>query len=215
MPRKPISDEQRKALRAWYCQQHPRPRQIDAIKWFEEQFQHRITQSTVSETLSSRFAYLETVKPRASTASYRQRQPQWPILEAILFEWYEAIDKQNGIVTGELLLGKARQIWPQIPQYRDHQPPSFSPGWLGGFKKRYGIKERTRHGEAGSVAETAEIEMRAIQTLCGEFNEADIFNEREESSTPEDLRYLERLERSIDLIIASNRRQTTLESWIT
>lgn len=41
------------------------------------------------------------------------------------------------------------------------------------------------------------------------------FSERSESSTPEDIRYLERLERSIDLILASTRRQSTLEEWIT
>jgi len=176
MARKSISDEQRRALRVWFRAQHPRPRQIDAVRWFEERYHHRITQSTISESLSSRFAYLENVPAKASTSSYRQRQAQWPLLEAILFEWYQFIDKQNAIITGDIILRKAQQIWPQIPQYRDKQPPSFSLGWLAGFKKRHGIKERSKHGEAASVAETAEIEMRAIQTLCGEYEEADIFN---------------------------------------
>jgi len=65
------------------------------------------------------------------------------------------IDNQNGIVTGEITLRKAQQIWPQIPQYGDQAPPSFSLGWRAGFKTRHGIKDRLRHGEAASVAETA------------------------------------------------------------
>ena len=175
MPRHPISDEQRKALRRWYQRQHPKPRQSDAAKWFEIKFGHRITQSTVSESLSDRFAYLDTPST-SNTTSFRQRQPQWPLLEAILFEWNRQIEQQGGVVTGDILLVKAQEIWPRIPQYQDQPPPSFSTGWLEKFKKRHNIKQRSQHGEASSVPEGAEEEMRSIQTLCGEYKEEDIYN---------------------------------------
>ena len=176
MPRRPISDEQRGALRRWYQRQHPKPRQSEAARWFETQFGHRITQSTVSESLSDRFTYLDTPSAPNTTSSFRQRQPQWPILEAILFDWQRRIEQQGGVVTGDILLLKAREIWPRIPQYQDRPLPSFSIGWLEKFKKRHDIKQRTQHGEASSVPAGAEEEMRAIQTLCGEYKEEDIYN---------------------------------------
>jgi len=40
------------------------------------------------------------------------------------------------------------------------------------------------------------------------------FEERQETSTPSDIRYLERLERSINVLIASNLTQSSLRSWI-
>ena len=144
-----------------------------AAKWFESGC--RITQSTVSESLSDRFAYLDAIVT-SNIASFRQRQPQWPILEAILFKWYRQIEQQGGIVTGDILLLKAKEIWPQIPQYQNQPTPSFSIGWLEKFKKRHNIKQRHQHSEASSVLASAEEEMRAIQTLCGEYEEEDIYN---------------------------------------
>jgi Fission yeast centromere protein N-terminal domain len=114
MTRYRISDEQRKALRKWFQSQHPKPRQSDAAKWFEVKFGHRITQSTVSESLSDRFTYLDTDLDMNKT-SFRQRQPKWPILEAILFEWQQRIEQQGGLVTGDILLLKAKEIWTRIP----------------------------------------------------------------------------------------------------
>ena len=87
MPHHPISDEQQKALRQWFQHQHPKPRQSDATRWFETKFGRQIMQSTVSESLSDHFIYLDTA-PTLNTTSCRQRQPQWPILEVILFDWH-------------------------------------------------------------------------------------------------------------------------------
>ena len=175
MTRYRISDEQQKALRKWFQSQHPKPRQSDAAKWFEVKFGHRITQSTVSESLSDRFTYLDTDLDVNKT-SFRQRQPKWPILEAILFEWQQRIEQQGGLVTGDILLLKAKEIWTRIPQYQAQTPPSFSIGWLEKFKKRHNIKQRNQHGEASSVPASAEEEMEAIQILCNEYKEEDIYN---------------------------------------
>lgn len=139
MPRHAISDSQRKALRAWYFHRYPRPRHKDCIEWFYERFNHRISQSTVSEILSNRYSYLDQ-DPTLQTSvreSFRQRAPHWPILEAILFDWQQLIERQGGIITGDILIEKARQIWPQIPQYSHLPVPEFSQGWLTGFKHRH------------------------------------------------------------------------------
>lgn len=82
----------------------------------------------------------------------------------------------NGLVTGDILIEKARQIWPHIPDYQDFPTPEFSTGWLHNFKRRCNIRMRKQHGEASSVSQSAAEEMKAIQTIAGEYNEEDIFN---------------------------------------
>ena len=175
MPRIGISDEQRRALRAWYRSQPSTVRQIDAIEWFEKQYHRRLRQSTVSESLSPRYTYLDSDTLSQPNAQ-RLRQPQWPILDAILFEWHQFVEEQGGTPSGPLIITKAQQIWSQIPQYTSLEPPSFSSGWLTNYKRRHNIIERTQHGEAGSVPASSHEEMRAIQTLCGEYSEEDIYN---------------------------------------
>lgn len=60
MPQKQqIRIEQRRALRSWAHNQHPRPTQRACIEWFQQQFGHKFSQSTVSESLSSHFDSLD------------------------------------------------------------------------------------------------------------------------------------------------------------
>lgn len=70
MPYQSITDAQRQALRRWFKQQYPRPRQRDCIPWFEKQFNHRLAASTVSDILSDRYSYLDQV--RSSQHSIKQ-----------------------------------------------------------------------------------------------------------------------------------------------
>jgi len=86
MPQHRISEAQRQALRDWYASQYPRPRQKDCVAWYLEKYGVKITQATVSESLSERWKYLDTLK-NASKITFRQHQAQWPILEDILFKW--------------------------------------------------------------------------------------------------------------------------------
>lgn len=172
-PKQRITLEQRQALRNWASRQHPRPSQKACITWFEARFNHRISQSTVSESLSSRFEASDTSLPKDRS---RIRLGQWPDLENLLYRWQRRIEEKGGITSGELLQQKARQIWHQLPQYSALPYPEFSVGWLQKFKKRHGIQEHTRHGELGSVPESAEEEMKGIRTLAGEYNEEDIYN---------------------------------------
>src|SRR5438046_9837907 len=101
MPRKSISDAQRKALRDWYYSHYPRPRQKACIKWFSDTFKHQISQSTVSESLGEHYKHLD--KPStASSSSYRHRAGQWPLLESILFEWQKLLESKGGVTSGDI-----------------------------------------------------------------------------------------------------------------
>jgi hypothetical protein len=176
MPRIAITDNQRRALRAWYRCQGPSTRQKDVINWFEREYGHRIRQSTVSDSLSERYSYLDSAPNTSATDRTRQRQAQWPILESILFDWQQLLESRGSDVPGDILIEKARSIWPQIPDYVNLPLPEFSSGWLTNFKRRHNIKLHRHQGEAGSVPPQTEDEMRAIRTLCGEYTEENIFN---------------------------------------
>lgn len=172
-PKRGISIEQRRALRRWAHRQVPKPTQRQCIEWFFQEYNHRLSQSTVSESLSSTFANLDD---SSHPTSLRLRTGNWPELEKILFDWQIQIEQEGGVTTGDLLQEKARRIWAQLPQYTGQPCPEFSSRWLERFKKRYHISLRIRHGEAGSIPDSAEDEMRALQTVAGEFQEEDIYN---------------------------------------
>ncbi|KIL66716.1 hypothetical protein M378DRAFT_74681 [Amanita muscaria Koide BX008] len=81
-------------------------------------------------------------------------------------------------LTGEVL----RQKWKQfavmvgIP---DDEQLKLSEGWLRSFKERHGLKERKRHGEAGSASQlTVEEERQRVQKIIsdGGYRPRDVFN---------------------------------------
>lgn len=107
MPRKQaITLEQRRALRKWAHQQYPKPTQKACIDWFLLQFNHKLSQSTVSESLSAHFKDLDT----STTQGQRIRTGQWPDLKQILFDFQQRIDSQGGFTSGDILQQKAREI---------------------------------------------------------------------------------------------------------
>ena len=118
------------------------PRQADCSLWFERQYKHRLSQSTVSEILSAKYKHLENDENLSSTSLFRRRSANWPILESILSDWERSISQQGGSLNRQILVEKARQIWPQIPQYWHLPTPEISVGWLANFKKRHHIQKR-------------------------------------------------------------------------
>jgi len=167
--KKGIPEHQRQALRLWYFEQRPKPRHSECIKWFLDQFQRTLNQSTVSESLGPRFKYLDT-KDSSHTDTTRNQQGQWPRLEAMLNDWQVLVESWNQEISDTTLLGKAKEFWHIIPEYRDKTEPHFSSGWLQRFKQRHNIRERVRHGEAASVPEEAHTAMVLIRELCKEYN---------------------------------------------
>lgn len=174
--RRSIERRERKALRAWYFQQDPRPSHKECIAWFEGEFHHKLCQSTISESLSERYSYLDNPLPSFSDTHRRSRPSQWPILERILFEWQQSLQQQGDLPTGDLLIAKANEIWPKIPQYRDRPQPKFSAGWLSKFKARHQIKKKQRrHSEAVCMSTPTATkpynECNSLQSMPGESQE--------------------------------------------
>ena len=83
MPKKQaITLEQRQSLRNWAHSQHPKPSQKACIEWFYNKYNHKLSQSTVSESLSSHFTSLNDL----STVGQRLQLDQWPEPEKVLFD---------------------------------------------------------------------------------------------------------------------------------
>lgn len=55
--------------------------------------------------------------------------------------------------------------------------PQLSAGWLYKFKRRHGVKQYIRHGEAGDVDEAAVSEqIKLLQSLVQNYHPADVYN---------------------------------------
>jgi hypothetical protein len=131
MPKKQaITIEQRWSLCNWAHSQHPKPTQKACIDWFYNKYNHKLSQSTVSKSLSSHFASLDD----STNEGQRLRLGQWSDLEKVLFEWQVRIDSQGGFTSGDILREKAKEIWTRLPQYANQLCPEFSIGWLDRFK---------------------------------------------------------------------------------
>lgn len=142
MPRNSILDTQRRALRIWYRTQHPRPSHKGCIAWFRDTFHFKISQSTVSESLSDKFKALDDATAVSGKPSYRRRQCQWPLLEKLLYEWQQRMEKEGKHCRGELLVIQAQALWTTIPEYQNKPVPEFSSGWVTRFKGRHNIRYR-------------------------------------------------------------------------
>ncbi|KAF2177251.1 DDE-domain-containing protein [Zopfia rhizophila CBS 207.26] len=97
MPRTGVSQAERKALRQFYYSQNPYPRHKACISWFQQKFSRKLGQSTISESLSDNFKYLDDADADALSSHFRNRQTSWPILESILFSWQQKIEYKGGL----------------------------------------------------------------------------------------------------------------------
>jgi len=144
--------DQRRALRRWANSQTVRPSHKACIEWFQAQYNQTISQSTVSHSLSPKYARLDG-DPQLSGS--RLRFGNWPDVERLVLLWHQGMVNSGRNPSNEELAEKAKAIFSQLPRYKDEQAPEFSPGWIHRFKKRYGllIRRQRRHGTAPNPAE--------------------------------------------------------------
>jgi hypothetical protein len=93
--------------------------------------------------------------------SKRQTPTRWPGLEVALFEWQKRMERTMMAITGAVLQATAAILWGQLAQYKNIEMPKMVfHGWLHNFKRRDGIRQRRKHGEAASVKTSQ------VLTLC-------------------------------------------------
>jgi hypothetical protein len=167
-----ISNEQRKTLRVWY--QDPttsfggKKTLAEASIWWHNSYGYKISASTASDILSSKYEYLDN-NSNIRDKTKRERVGKWPILEEALGEWALRFEAVHGTVSGDLLRLKATELWSKLDEYQGQPCPSWSTGWLGGFKSRFNFHRRRKVGESASIQITEEIkaQMDYIRSVKG------------------------------------------------
>lgn len=144
--------DQRRALRRWAHSQSTRPSHKACIEWFYSQYGQNISQSTISHSLSPKYARLDNDNQFSGS---RLRFGNWPDVEKLVLLWHGQVVASGRNPSNEELAEKAKSIFQQLPRYKDETPPEFSPGWIHRFKKRYGllIRRQRRHGNAQNPAD--------------------------------------------------------------
>ena len=181
-PRVVPTNFQRRELRKWWNDEsYGHRKHKDAITWWRRTYNTELPTSTCSDILSSKWAFLDDKELSKHEANIqRGRKPQWRTLEAAFIEWEIRYDLHptSGLTTGALLRLKAIEFWEKLPEYNGLPCPKWTEGWLAGFKKRHDMKERRRHGEAGSaeINEESEAIMEEIRKAGEEYNAEDIYN---------------------------------------
>jgi hypothetical protein len=153
--------DQRRALRRWASSQPVRPSHKACIDWFQNQYNQTISQSTVSHSLSPKYARLDG---DSQLSGSRLRFGNWPDVEKLVLLWHQQVVNSGRHPSNEELAEKAKSIFSQLPRYKDETPPEFSPGWIHRFKKRYGllIRRQRRHGTGPNPADDIEYLADAV-----------------------------------------------------
>lgn len=186
-PRTVVTNDQKRELRRWWNDPiYGKRKHEDAVVWFNEQYGFELKRSTLSDVLGKKGSWLDTVELTPfQLSSVKNRGGKWPVLESALLEWQILYDQHPdaGVTSGDLLRLKATELWQRLPEYKDLPLPfeegkTWSDGWLTGFKKRSGLKERRRHGEAESAEITAETEetMQQIREAAVEYGPENTYN---------------------------------------
>jgi hypothetical protein len=141
-----FTDVERQRLRG-YDQDHPSLTRHQLASWFKTEFGRRVSNSSICDMLSDKYAYLDTAE--ASDTTRRNRGPQWVELEDSLFKWWQEVQPCD--VSGKELRLKANEIWQTLPVCKGRKSPSFSDGWLTNWRIRRGVGQPARSANADQV----------------------------------------------------------------
>jgi hypothetical protein len=130
--RQALSFQEKDALRS-FKQQHPEATQQSCQAWFYEQFDKKITQSTISEILAYK-------KPRRVRNPNRQRESssKYPELDPLLYERAIALQKNGSKLTFPFLQQLAYDTWPLV--YGNREVPKISLGMMQRFATRNNLQ---------------------------------------------------------------------------
>jgi len=133
---------------------------------------YNIGKSTVTDILNEKERWLAISRDQGSIKKFRG--PKWPQFEKALGLWVDNALNTKQDIDGNILKTKAAFFAERFSIEDFHQ----SEGWLGGFKKRHGLRQFKKQGEASSApsAESIENDRLALQQFLKSYNPEDIWN---------------------------------------
>ncbi len=178
--RRPITDVQRKDLRVHrqiLIQETGKYTIKQMTDFFNKKYDRVLTKSTISESLSDTFKYLDEQDRPVHPDSKRRRESKWPDLDAALFEWQKRMLTKKTTVTNEDLRLTAEKFFYKLPQYRHVEPPKFSHHWLYDYKARYKVKQYIRNDQSSAtVRELLGTELENLHEQLSHYDCEDIYN---------------------------------------
>lgn len=134
--------------------------------------QYHVGKSTITDILKEKRRWLSISESQENVKKFRS--PKWPQLEDALGLWVDNALNTKQDIDGNILKTKASYFANQLSIEDFHS----SEGWLGGFKKRHGLRQFKKQGEAASAPSTESIEndRLALQQLLMSYDLEDIWN---------------------------------------
>ena len=169
-----------------YVDEHPSASQNDIVRHFSSKKEGALVfnQSTLSRKLNSRLELEDRFASYPNAlSSKRMRVVTRPDVERALILWVRHMEERGETVTGPMLKEKRRKFEEQldVPEQEHLQ----GDGWVAPFCRAFGIKERRRHGEAGSVdLEAVEAERKCVGLIMAAYAPKDRWNIDETSLFP-------------------------------
>jgi hypothetical protein len=156
--------------------------QMKTAREFELKYPNlRIKQPLISSWLKNEVkwrAEWEVASGKTEREVKRSRQTEHPEVTEMLDLWISKAMHDKVNITGDVLREKWRQF-ANLAGVPDDERLGLSEGWLYKLKRRHGLKEIRRHGEAGSVdMQKVEVEHKQLKVLIGEsgYKLKDVFN---------------------------------------
>ena len=144
--------------------------------FFQEKYGRVLPRSTMNDTLSAKFDYLDEEDHPLRSELKRHRAPQWPDLEVAVFDWQQQMLKKKNTVTGEDIKRMAKKLFPVLPQYHGIEPPNLTSGWLDGYKARWGNRSYYAYEQSGAVDQiVAETEFDSIRKDLSMYGSEEIY----------------------------------------
>jgi hypothetical protein len=183
--RKPKHARSNLTTRDWlevvaYADANPHLSQADVCKHFANNSDGALhfDQSNLSRHLTSKGRTRDQARVESNPgglSAKRIRVVTRPDVEQMLWLWVQHMEEKGEQVTGPMLEVKRTKFEDllKVPQ----EERLKTKGWLPNFCKAYGIRERRRHGEAGSVdVQAVATERKRLAEILKMFLPKNIFN---------------------------------------
>ncbi|CAB5372006.1 unnamed protein product [Rhizophagus irregularis] len=151
------------------CEMKERDPRIQNVELAQK---YNVGKSTITDILKESERWLTITESQENVKKFHG--PKWPQLEDALGLWVDNALNTKQDIDGNILKMKASYFAEQFSIEDFHH----SEGWLGGFKKRHGLRQFKKQSEAESApfAESIERDRLALQQFLTTYNPEDIWN---------------------------------------
>ena len=118
---------------------------VFATKWGTS-----LDKSTVGDILKEKEKWMVVMEHDPNAKCLRSRPALYVNLEDCVFLWMSQVQSKGATISDDVLLEKAKEFGEKIAVSDDFK---YSRGWFNRFTKRFGIKQKYIHGEAGAVTD--------------------------------------------------------------